>query len=63
MQNPAMTAKTPAQRQAERRERMRTAGYTEILLRVHPEDKERVMKYAARLAAARERVGKTEQKS
>jgi len=60
VQNPAMSAKTTAQRQAERRERMRAAGFVEILVRVHTDDKERITKYAARLTAARERAAKKE---
>ena len=51
-----MTAKTPAQRKADERERMRARGYVLRQAWVHPDDWERVKKYLDRIRRERDRT-------
>lgn len=44
-----MIAQTPAQRKAAERDRQRRAGRVVVQVWVHPEDRDRVVRYVARL--------------
>ena len=48
-----MTAQTPAQRKAAERQHRKEAGLVRLELYVHPEDREAIRSYAARLASKR----------
>lgn len=50
-----MTAKTSAQRQAEWRARILQSGYKVLNVWCHPDDAERLKKYAERLRKQREK--------
>lgn len=51
-----MTAKTPAQRQADRRSRLRKSAITEVRgIYAHTDDHKAIKQYAAMLQAQRER--------
>jgi len=51
-----MTAKTTAQRQAAYKLRQLEAGYKLVWVWVHPDDNERLKKYAQRLREKREKL-------
>jgi hypothetical protein len=50
-----MSAKTPAERKQDERERMRARGFVLMQVWVHPKDRERVQAYLARVNKAREK--------
>ena len=51
----SMTAKTNAERQREWRERLKAQGYALVPIACHPEDRERLQRYAERLRKQREK--------
>ena len=57
-----MTAKTPAQRQAERKARELAAGRVQWKRWVHPDDVLALSEYADKLARKRERIAKSAKK-
>lgn len=50
-----MTAKSNAERQREWRERLKAQGYALVPIACHPEDRERLQRYAERLRKQREK--------
>jgi len=46
--------KTAAERQAEYRQRMRDEGFKQVLLWVHPDDRDKLKAYADKLLKARD---------
>jgi hypothetical protein len=57
-----VTAKTPAQRQAERKARELAAGRVQWKRWVHPDDVLALSEYADKLARKRERIAKSAKK-
>ena len=51
-----MTAQTPAQRKAAERQHRKEAGLVRLELYVHPEDREAIRSYAAKMASKREKA-------